>query len=111
MRTSLSPGCLAWKSGIAGHVREEAQLVRRKTRLALLPALASVLLLTACGSRRPMRDFVAVGSPAHGGTALGQTAPNGVTQLPAGCSSAAPGVVQPGGGNGGPAGANGGSSS
>src|SRR3954452_2856701 len=66
----------------------------------MLIALAACLVLTACGSRRPMRDFVAAGSTANGGTQLGQTTPDGGTQLPGG-SSAAPGAVVPGTGNGG----------
>jgi branched-chain amino acid transport system substrate-binding protein len=85
--------------------------VRRKTRVAVLIALAACLVLTACGSRRPMRDFVAAGSTANGGTQLGQTTPNGAAQLPSGGSSAAPGAVLPGTNNVGPAGPNGSGSS
>jgi branched-chain amino acid transport system substrate-binding protein len=38
----------------------------------MLFALAACLVLTACGSRRPMSDFVAAGTAANGGTAVGQ---------------------------------------
>src|SRR3954454_20278108 len=88
--------------GLPDMSARRAQLVRRKTRLALLIALASVLVLTACGSRRPMKDFVAAGSTAKGGTQLGQTTPDSGTQLPGGgISSAPPGAVLPGTSNGG----------
>jgi len=59
------------------------------------------LVLTACGSRRPMKDFVAAGSTANGGTQLGQTTTNGGTVLPGGGSSAAPGQTVPGTSSGG----------
>jgi branched-chain amino acid transport system substrate-binding protein len=72
--------------------------VRRNTRLALLFALVGVLALTACGSRRPMKDFVAAGSTANGGTQPGVTSSG--APIPGSTSSAAPGQVVPGGGNG-----------
>ena len=65
--------------------------MRRNTRLALLIALVGVLALTACGSRRPMKDFVAAGSTANGGTQPGVTSSG--APVPGGGSSAAPGVV------------------
>src|SRR4051812_50035319 len=58
-----------------------------------------------------MSDFVAAGSTANGGTQLGQTTPDGGTQLPGGGSSAAPGALPPGAGNSGPVGPNGSNSS
>jgi branched-chain amino acid transport system substrate-binding protein len=68
--------------------------VRRNTRLALLIALVGVLALTACGSRRPMKDFVAAGSTANGGTQPGVTSSG--APIPGSTSSAAPGVDIPG---------------
>jgi branched-chain amino acid transport system substrate-binding protein len=67
--------------------------VRRKTRIVTLIVLGACLILTACGSRRPMKDFVAAGSTANGGTQLGQTTPNGGTLAPNGTSSAAAGQL------------------
>src|SRR3954454_15201139 len=87
--------------GLPDMSARRAQLVRRKTRLALLIALASVLVLTACGSRRPMKDFVAAGSTANGGTQLGQAPTDGGPLTPGDASSAAPGQALPGANNGG----------
>jgi branched-chain amino acid transport system substrate-binding protein len=74
--------------------------VRRKTQLAVLIALAACLVLTACGSRRPMKDFVAAGSTANGGTAVGAT--NGAAPVPGATAGAAqPGQSVPGATGGG----------
>lgn len=68
--------------------------MHRKTKVLTLLALLACLVLTACGSRRPMKDFVAAGSTANGGTQLGQgTTTDGGTAVPGGGSSAAPGSV------------------
>lgn len=64
--------------------------MRRKTRIAMLIALGACLVLTACGSRRPMKDFIAAGTAANGGTAVGQNAP-GDTGPVLGGPSAGPG--------------------
>jgi len=71
--------------------------VHRKTKVLTLVALIACLILTACGSRRPMKDFVAAGSTANGGTQLGQgTAPG--TQPGQIDATAAPGqTIGPGG--------------
>lgn len=68
--------------------------MQRKIKVLTLLALFACLILTACGSRRPMSDFVAAGSAANGGTQLGQgsTANSGGT-TPNGASSAAAGQL------------------
>jgi branched-chain amino acid transport system substrate-binding protein len=76
-----------------------AQPVQRKTKVLTLLTVVVCLILTACGSRRPMKDFVAAGSTANGGTQLGQSTTNGAT-TPNGSSSTGPGATS-GAGNGG----------
>ena len=66
--------------------------MRRQHRVAMLVTLVACLILTACGSRRPMSDFVAAGSAANGGTQTGQSA-NGSSILPGSSGSPAPGAV------------------
>jgi branched-chain amino acid transport system substrate-binding protein len=61
-------------------------LVRRKHRVVMLITLAACLILTACGSRRPMSDFVAAGTAANGGTQVGQTQ-NGGSSVQGGSAS------------------------
>src|SRR5437868_7835185 len=60
----------------------------------MLIALVVCLILTACGSRRPMSDFVAAGSAANGGTQVGQGSNSGAL-APQGGSSAAPAAGLP----------------
>jgi len=68
--------------------------VRRKTKVLTLLALLACLILTACGSRRPMKDFVAAGSAANGGTQLGQTTTStGGTTPNSATTSAGPGQL------------------
>jgi branched-chain amino acid transport system substrate-binding protein len=59
-------------TGLPDMAPRRTQPVHRKTKLLTLLVLAVCLILTACGSRRPMKDFVAAGSTANGGTTLGQ---------------------------------------
>ena len=73
--------------------------MRRKTRVLMLLAIGVCLVLTACGSRRPMSDFLGAGTGAQG-TGLGPAAPNG---------SAAPGAAGSTGSTGGTGAATGGS--
>ena len=67
--------------------------MHRKTRVLTLLTIAVCLVLAACGSRRPMKDFVAAGTTANGGTQVGQTTTNGGTVAPNGSTSAAPGAI------------------
>ena len=78
--------------------------MRRKTPVvAALLTLAACLVLAACGSRRPMSDFVAAGSAANGGTQTNQGSSTGAIAQPGTTGgSAAPGVVANPGSVGGP---------
>lgn len=66
--------------------------MRRKSQIVMLIALAACLVLTACGSRRPMKDFIAAGSTANGGTTVGQGTTGTGTTSNGGTSGGAGGV-------------------